>query len=253
MESDRTPAVVIDIKTYGESDKIVTLFSRNRGRMSGIAKGARRSLKRFVNKLELFSELEILFTDSRTSSLVRLDEAELINPFPAIREHYDRYAAASLICELTLQWTRENDPDQQLFDLLVWSLGSLENQKRPAVWGAILFNIRLFTLLGYKPDLADCIECGILSAGNTPYRFTTAQNGIICQKCFKKHTRTEQPGISFSLSTIRFLHKAQELPLNKLERLHFTPEVVREATSMLKLYGNSILQRDIIAWDFLLK
>lgn len=253
MESDRTPAVVINIMAYGESDKIVSFYSKTRGRMSGIAKGASRSLKRFVNKLELFSELEILFTDSRTSSLVRLDEAELINPFPAIRENYDRYTAAALISELTLHWTRENDPDPQLFELLTWTLSSLENLKRPAVWGVILFNIKLLTLLGYQPYLDGCSECGKLSPDNTPYRFTTSQSGLLCNKCGKGNSKSAQPGLSFSLSTARSLQKAQELPLNKLERLHFTPEVVREAISMLKLYGNSILQRDINAWEFLVR
>ncbi|MEN8143001.1 MAG: DNA repair protein RecO, partial [Thermodesulfobacteriota bacterium] len=245
MESDRTPAVVIGLKTYGESDKIVTFYSKKRGKMSGIAKGARRSLKRFVNKLELFTELEILFTDSRTSSLVRLDEAELINPFPALRENYDRYTAAALVCELTLHWTRENDPDHQLFELLTWALGTIENRQRPASWGAIFFNIKLLTLLGYKPYLDGCTECGSLSPDHGPYRFTTTHNGLICHKCEKKDGLSTQPGLRFSLSTIRFLQKAQELPLNRLERLHFTPEAVREAISMLKLYGNSILQREI--------
>ena len=83
MESVRTPAIVLQIKRYGESDKIVTFYTKKRGKMSGIAKGASRSLKRFLNKLELFSELEIHFVDSRISSLVRIEQAELIKPFPA--------------------------------------------------------------------------------------------------------------------------------------------------------------------------
>lgn len=251
MESDRTPAVVIEIRTYGESDKIVTLYSKSRGRMSGIAKGAQRSLKRFVNKLELFSELEILFTDSRSSSLVRLDQAELINPFPLIRDNYERYTAAALICELLLQWTRENDPDQQLFELLTWSLGNLENLKRPAAWGAIFFNIKLLTLLGYQPYLDGCTACGILSPENTPYRFNISQNGLLCHKCAKREGKLLQPGLNISLSTARFLQKAQELPLEKLDRLHFTPAAVKESVAILKIYGNSILQKDITAWDFL--
>ena len=251
MESDRTPAVVIEIRTYGESDKIVTFYSKNRGRMSGIAKGAQRSLKRFVNKLELFSELEILFTDSRRSSLVRLDQAELLNPFPLIRGNYDRYTAATLICELLLQWTRENDPDHRLFELLTWSLGSLENLKRPAVWGAIFFNIKLLTLLGYQPYLDGCTNCGVLSPQNTPYRFNITQSGLLCHKCGKREGKLLQPGLNISLSTARFLQKAQELPLGKLDRLHFTPAAVKESVAILKSYGNSILQRDITAWEFL--
>ena len=255
MESGRTPTVVIQVRTYGESDKIVTFYSRTRGRMSGIAKGAQRSLKRFVNKLEMFTQLEILYTVSRNSSLVRIDQAELINPFPIIRSNYDRFTAAALICELILHWTRENDPDDQIFELLIWALTSLEDVKRPASWLVILFNIKLLTLLGYKPDLEVCTECDTpLSPQDSPYRFNPARNGLMCRKCSTSANDLGQSSsLNFSISTARFLNKAQEMPLNKLDRLRFSPTVVKEAIAMLKNYGSSILQRDISSWDFITK
>ncbi|MEN8136286.1 MAG: DNA repair protein RecO [Thermodesulfobacteriota bacterium] len=254
MKSGRTPTVVLQVRTYGESDKIVTFYSKARGRMSGIAKGAKRSLKRFVNKLELFSQLELLYTDSRNSSLVMIDQAELVNPFPVIRGNYDRFTAAALICELILHWTRENDPDDRIFGLLIWALTSLEDLKRPAAWIVILFYIKLLTLLGYKPDLEGCTECGTLAHQDGPFRFNPARNGLICRTCAKSTSNLGQaPGLNFSISTARFLNKAQEMPLDKLARLRFTPAVVKEATAMLKNYGGSILQRDISSWDFLVK
>jgi DNA repair protein RecO (recombination protein O) len=254
MESGRTPTVVIEVRTYGESDKIVTFYSKTEGRMSGIAKGAQRSLKRFVNKLELFTHLEILYTVSRGSSLVRIDQAELRNHFPRLRSNYDRFTAAALIAELILQWTRENDPDEQIFTLLVWALASLEDLKRPATWVVILFNMKLLTLLGYKPRLDGCSECGTLGPQDGPYRFNPAGNGLICHRCGKSlREQGCQPGQSFSLSTARFLQKAQEMPLDKVNRLHFTPAVVNEALVMLKNYSGNILQRDISSWDFLVR
>ena len=251
MEPCRTPAVVIGVRTYGESDKIVTFYSLNRGRMSGIAKGAQRSLKRFLNKLELFTQLDIIYTNSRSSSLVMIDQAELVDPLPLIRSNYERYTAAALISELTLHWTRENDPDPEMFELLVWALKNLEDQKRPAVWSAILFQIKMLTLLGYKPDLTGCIECGAIIRENAPFRFSTARNGMLCGKCSK--IDRIHPGLPFSLNTAAFLLKAQEMPLDKITRLHFTPTVVNEAIAILKIYGASILQRDISAWDFLVR
>lgn len=254
MNSGRTPTVVLEVRTYGESDKIVTFYSKAQGRMSGIAKGAQRSLKRFVNKLELFTHLEILYTDSRSSSLVRIDQAELINPFPIIRSNYDRFTAAALICELILHWTRENDPDDRIFELLLWALASLEDLKRPASWVVILFNIKLLTLLGYQPDLEGCTECGTLTPQAGPYRFNPARNGLTCHPCGKSASNLGYPpGLKFSISTARFLHKAQEMPLDKLARLRFSPLVVKEALLMLENYGSSILHRDISSWDFLVK
>ncbi|MCA1764978.1 MAG: DNA repair protein RecO [Desulfobulbaceae bacterium] len=254
MNSGRTPAVVIGVRSYGESDKIVTFYSLSRGRLSGIAKGAHRSLKRFVNKLELFSHLEILYTESRNSSLVRIDQAELLTSFPMIRADYNRYAAASLAAELIFHWTRENDPDKRIFELLLWALACLENLKQPPAWTVILFNIKLLTLLGYKPALEGCTECATLAPRNGPYRFSPTRNGLLCRRCAELNNNAkpeEGPGLAFSLSTARLLQKAQELPLAKLDRLRFSPAATKEALTILKIYGNSLLQREISSWDFI--
>lgn len=255
MQSGRTPAIVIEVKTYGESDKIITFYSKTQGQISGIAKGAQRSLKRFVNKLEMFTQLEILYTVGRSSSLVMIDQAELVNPFPVIRNNYDRFTAATLICELIRHWTKENDPDDHILELLIWALANLEDLKRPASWIVILFNIKLLTLLGYKPNLEGCSECGTLTPENGPYRFNFAINGLICRRCSKSASNLmpHHQGLNFSLSTARFLHKAQEMPFSRVARLRFTPAVVKEALTMLRHYGNSILQKDISSWDFLTK
>lgn len=254
MKSGKTPAVVIEVRSYGESDKIVTFYSKNRGRMSGIAKGAQRSLKRFVNKLELFSHLEILYTEGRSSSLVRIDQAELLNPRPLIRNNYDRYTAATLICELILLWTREDDPDDQIYTLLNWTLLNLDNPDRSTAWLIILFNIKLLTLLGYQPNLAGCSECDTLAPNHGPYRLTPAMNGLLCSRCAGSTTTTPRPpGPLFSLGTARILHRAQEMPLEMVNRLHFSPSVVEEALAMLKNYSSTILQRDVSSWDFLVK
>src|SRR3989338_948726 len=118
-------AIVLQVKDHGDSDKIITGYTLEHGKIVLIAKGAKRSKKRFVNKLELFSLLAIHFAPSRHSSLMRLDQADLLNPFPRLRENYELYIAASLLCELVLHWTREQDSDEELFGLLVWALEGL--------------------------------------------------------------------------------------------------------------------------------
>lgn len=254
MEPFRTTAVVIEVRDYGEADKIVTFYSLARGRMSGIAKGAKRSLKRFVNKLELFTLLEIHFTDSRTSSLVRLDQAELLEHFPRLRSDYGRYTGGVLLCELVLHWTKENDPDPHLFELLKWGLTNLQNGDRPPLSGALLFELKLLTLLGYQPDLSGCRNCGQLSPSLTPYRFRPALHSLICTPCARRGHREEtQSGLMISLSTVSLLKKAQELAPAKLNRLRFSPQEAREGAALVRAHGNQILQREIFAWEQLLK
>ena len=254
MEPARTPAVVIEVRDYGESDKIVTFFSLDRGKISGIAKGAKRSLKRFVNKLELFTLLELHFTDSRSSTLVRIDQAELLAHFSTLRSDYPRYTAGVLLCELVLHWTKENDPDPRLFDLLKWGLGNLEDPQRPPLWGGILFQLKLLTLLGYQPDFSGCTNCGTISPSRLPFHFLPSRSTLICATC-DRTTRLESqpPGLPLAVSTIKLLKLAQELPPTKLSRLRFSFQEAREAAALLRVYGDNILQREIFAWEQLLK
>lgn len=120
-----TPAVVIHVTDYGESDKIITFYTQKYGKIAAIAKGAKRSKKRFLNKLEYFSLLDIIADTGKHSNLLRLDQAELITPYPFLRKSVDCYNGAMLICELMRLGTRENDCDDKFYNLLVWSLGEL--------------------------------------------------------------------------------------------------------------------------------
>lgn len=247
MESKQTPAVVIRVMDHSEADKIVTFYCPVMGKLTGIAKNAKRSKKRFLNRLEPFSLLQMDYAPSRRSSLVQIQQVELISPFPALRSYYDRYAAATLICELVLFWTREGDGDQNLFDLMVWALTSLE---KGAPWAdtVILFQVKLFTMLGYRPHLTDCQGCGKLEASQAPYRFSLSQGGLTCNRCNREAGATTLP---LALSTANLLRLAQDLPSAKLSRLRFSRTSAQEAMDFLKRYGTFLLQRDIQSWAHL--
>jgi len=242
-----TLAVVIKLADHGESDKIVTFYCPVLGKLTGIAKGAKRSKKRFLNKLELFSQLEIDYAPNRRSRLVRIDQAELINPFPTLRASYSRFAAASLLSELMYFWTRENDGDQELFNLFLWALESLDQHER---WleTVILFQAKFFTLLGYQPQLTCCMECGTTAANRAPYRFSHSQGGLVCKQCNRE---TGASSTTLSLGTTHLLSKAQDLPNHKLARLRFSQHSAKEALVFFRRYGSFLLQRDLQSWKYL--
>lgn len=244
MTIRQTLAVVLQVMDHGDADKIVTCYSQELGKLSGIAKGAKRSKKRFVNKLEPFSLLDLSYAESRTSSLMRLDQAELIQPFPSLRSDYGRYTAATLLCEQMLQWTKEHDADASLFALLRWALTGLE-QGQPPFATVILFEIRMLDLLGYKPNLTSCLQCGNLTPTRRPYHFSTSRSGLICKTCNRE---TDHGQVPVSLETVRLLHAAQHMEGSKLDRLHFSPDAVRESITLLRRYDRHLLQREINSW-----
>jgi DNA repair protein RecO (recombination protein O) len=246
MNINRTPAVVLSFTDYGESDKIVTFYSPFLGRFTGIAKGAKRSKKRFVNKLEIFSWLDVMLSRKGRGSLVIITEAELQRSFNSLRSDYDRYTAATLIAELMLLWTRENDADENLFALLLWALNSLNRGGRPARV-AVLFQIRLLSLMGYHPHLDGCMQCGCFDATGSPFSFHLHHGGLLCRKCKGASQSIQKP---LSLSTAKMLRSAQLLPPDKLDRLRFTTVSLQESLSLLKYYGQHLLQREIHSADF---
>ena len=112
-----TEALVLDCIDHGESDLIVTFFSLDAGRLSAIAKGAKKSKKRFVNKLELFTFLHINYRQ-KGSGLAFLSEAELHTSFLNIRQNAALYTVASIIRESVLIGVKDGEPDKKTFRLM---------------------------------------------------------------------------------------------------------------------------------------
>lgn len=241
-------AIVLQVKDHGDSDKIVTLYTLEHGKIVLIAKGAKRSKKRFVNKLELFSLLAIDFVPSRYSSLMRLDQAELLAPFPRLRENYELYIGASLLCELVLHWTREHDSDEELFRLLRWALEGLAMAGGGVGRTIIFFHVKMLDILGYRPDLTGCLDCHALGAPGVVYRFSPLRNGLVCSRCEPRAAANSQP---LSIQTIQLLRRVQDMEQGKLERLQFSPAATREGIALLQRYDSHLLQREVQSWSFL--
>lgn len=248
MTSKKMKAVVLKVSDLGESDKIVTFYSMQVGKIAGVAKGAKKSKKRFSNKLEIFSLLDILYADRSRAGLVRIVEAELLHPFISLRENYDRYVGAALACELIYYWSRDYDPDSNVFNLLLWALQSIDKGKSSRVV-LIFFQIKLYTLLGYKLNLAGCIKCDIAGPTGKPYVFHPGRHGLLCRNCGPSLGSRET--VSLSMNTIKLLEHAQGVPMEKLERLRFSDASIREALLLFRMYGQYLLQREIRAFNFL--
>ncbi len=244
MISRRTSGIVLSVSDHGESDKLVTFFSPDIGRATGIAKGAKRSKQRFVNKLEPFSLLQIMYRSGRNSGLLFLSEAELANAFFFLRRHYDCFVVAMFACELVLRFTREQDPDPAIFSLLLWVLQALESGRAP-LQVAALFHLRLLGTAGYQPKLD---SCGLCTGPVQPGRRYTLHPGsglLVCDRC-----RSDIPESAFSLSvqTLRFLCKAQAVDLRHLDRLRLPRRTADETLLILYRYTRHLLQHDINSW-----
>lgn len=243
-----TRGIVLRIAGHGESDKLVTFYSPDLGRVTGIAKGARKSRRRFVNKLEEFSLLQLAYRlPRRQTGLLLISEAELLTAHLVLRTDIRRYAAAMYICELLIRFTRDNDPDPRLFALLQWALVALHQAKDP-LRIVLLAHLHLLEAAGYRPDLHRCASCGQAVGPGCSYQLQPGAGGLLCDMCTAGHG-TRLPRMS--IQTVRLLAGAQALAFDRLDRLQFPRQVLVGAATALYHFSVHLLQQDVHAWAVL--
>jgi len=204
MEQKKTEAIILRTKDLGESDLIVTFFSSLCGNLKGVAKGARRSSKRFVNSLSTFSLVDVEFRERRSGDLVLLESCELLDGFPGIRSDYNLLLRASYMVEMTETLFPSNVPSSEMFQLLRWALGSISNQQN-ADESMISFQARAMKIGGFGINLSTCSRCGRGYKGEGRALFHPPSGSIVCLACEKESILT--PGME--LDTIHALHRLQ--------------------------------------------
>ncbi len=178
----RTRALVLRTFDQGESDRLVHLYTEELGRVSAIAKGARRSKRRFPGTLEVFCVLDVRVVDPPRSSLMRLESAKLVRSFEGLVDSLARYAIACQLVELLDRLTAEREPAP---DLLHFGLGVLDviSESEPDRLLAVLVLAKTLARLGYRPELQRCALCGSELPGEGEVGFEPRQGGAVCQAC----------------------------------------------------------------------
>jgi len=241
----KSEAIILKSLPYGEADKIISLYTLDFGKIRGIAKSARRSRKRFGNSLEICSHGMVTFFEKETSQLVRLDHCDLIHPFPSLREDILRLALASYFIELVNELTGERIKQPSLFRLLVNFLLLIE-QRAPHEEIKRIFEIRLLSVLGYQPQLNHCTKCAKEPNGEKLF-FAAREGGVTCLEC----SRNLGDLVSISMGTLKTLQLAQVIPLEKITRISFSSQGLKESGEMLGQFLGQYLGKPLKAQKFL--
>ncbi len=244
MTNRQSLAIVLQVAAHGESDKIVTLFCLEFGKITAIAKGAKRSKKRFVNKLEPFTSLHVSCRPPKRGSLFFLHEAELINAHLFLRNHYSGYVTAAFVCELVRRFSGEQDPEPAIFKLLSWAFTSLEQEQNYCIIAAF-FLLRLLGACGYQPQLTKCAACGCLVDQKPSFTLYPGNGTLLCIRC-QQHTNGSS--LRLTRQTLKFLYSGQQMPLSRLTSLQMSTDNAYQALMVLCNYSRHILQQDIHSW-----
>ena len=198
MTEHRTRALVLRSYDQRESDRIVHLYTEQLGRISVIAKGARRSKKRFPGKLESLTVLNARIAESRRGAMARIEGATLIEPFEGLVKPLGRYAIASQFCELLDRLSAEREASPELFEFVMGVLGVLRSDP-PDRLLALLVLVKTISRLGYRPQLAECTLCGEPIRPRDAAGFEPRHGGALCSSCGADDALAISGGLLLSL------------------------------------------------------
>lgn len=242
----KTEAIALRFLDYGESDRIVTFYTRDYGKISGIAKGARRSRKRFANSLEFFCCSQIVFSRRGRDSLVFLEESHVERYFEHIRTDLEKTLISSYMIELTDQFTLEDKKSASLFQLLY---DFLEQVDAGVCNDALLrfFEIRLLKNAGYQPVLDRCTVCQRPLNAETVYHFQARAGGLCCEAC----QPLGEASMRVSPGTAKTLTMGCDMEPAKVNRLMMSELAARESRQLLIHFIRHLLGKELKSYQIL--
>ena len=237
MSLYRDEGVVLRTQKLGEADRIITVLTREHGRVRAVAKGVRRTKSKFGARLEPFSHIDVQCYVGRSLDVVTQVEALAAMGAP-IAADYGRYTAGTAMLETTERLTDvEREPAVQLYLLLVGGLRALAAGTHDPALVLDSFLLRALSVSGYAPSFDDCVRCG--SAG--PHRWlSVSSGGSICQDCRQPGSVTPSPD---ALSLLGALLAGDWDVADDSES-----RVRREASGIVAAYLQWHLERGLRSW-----
>jgi DNA repair protein RecO (recombination protein O) len=238
MSSEKASAIVLRVVDFSESSLVVTLFTREFGKVGALAKGARRLKNPFESALDVLTLCRIVFLHKSSEALDLVTEAKLLRRFrPAGRDLAGLYAGY-YVAELLGELTDENDAHPELFDLADETLAALAAGESAARRIA-RFELGALRFLGHSPALDHCAECGTAVKTLGRLAFGQIHGGVLCPKCRAGKTQV----ISVSAGVLRTMAQLADLGGQAWRRMEIDPRLLGELRGVLNHYVVHLLGR----------
>ena len=187
MIQHQAEAVVLRSWPIHEADQIITLFTRDMGKIRGVAKSAAKSRHRFGGALEPMTHVRARYVERPRQELVRLDSFEILRSPLSSPVDYGRAAALAFFVEILEETLPDHDPQDHIFRLL---LAVLEQTRVDCIWMPVTyFALWMTRLLGWLPDLSCCRLCGERLTGPSVY-FDVSFDGLFCGATSRDRVRS---------------------------------------------------------------
>jgi DNA repair protein RecO (recombination protein O) len=226
-----TEALILRSVDFGESDRILQLLTPDSGRLTAIAKGARRSVRRFGGTLDLFNHLCVQIDFGRGTTMARLDQARLTGSFEPLRTDPARFALGCYLLELFDRLAPEGGNRTDTGRLFAFALAALQTIADSVATPRLrtLLELRALDALGLRPELRDCVRCGESAGRNALVDFHIADGGAVCGACAPRIEGL----LRVHLGTLRALEQGLLLRFDRLDRLGIGGRSLDEAQHLI--------------------
>lgn len=210
MSAEKSAAIVLRVIEFSETSCVVTLMTREFGKITGLAKGARRKKSPFEAALDVLSIVRIVFLRKTPPAMDLLTESKLERRFRAASSDLERLYAAYYVAELLTVMTEFADPQPSLFDVAETTIMGLDEGLVSPFWLLSRFELQMLEFLGHLPVLNACVNCErIVPPNATKVNFGFLDGGVLCTNCRIGKTsvmsmKRESLDVLQSLSTIGF-------------------------------------------------
>lgn len=236
----KTRGIILRRKNFGEADRLLTIFTSDRGKIRVLAKGTRKTLSKLAGNLELFCLTKLNIAEGRNLDIVT--GAVIDKCFLGIRDNLENSNTVHYLAETVDQMTDENEKHPEIFNLLDQALEHINTYPEPLLLS--YFELHLLREVGFEPELYECLDCKEkLKPENNIFNFE--KGGLVCSSC------AQTINDKISADAIKIIRLLANHEINIIKKIKADKKVINEVKKVLANYIRHIHQKDFKSRRFI--
>ncbi|MFC1700200.1 DNA repair protein RecO [Patescibacteria group bacterium] len=231
MKKYNTQAIVLKSTKFKDADKIFTLYTKNEGKVSAIARGVRKISSRRAGNLDSLNVIKVKIYES-SGGFKNIEEVKTLQSFKELKKDLETSKKAYFILELVHKTIEEGEKDEKIYNLILNTLKILSNSKYDSDVGVIYFEIHFMKELGYQLNLEKCVKCqkDLSSSISKKHGFNISKGGFSCGDCSGR-------GFPVSENLVLWMEKIWKGDLSLKDK-----DLIKDIDNLLKRYIDAKLE-----------
>jgi len=247
MRNYNAEGIILRSWDYSEADRVLSVLTKNYGKIAVVAKGVRKPTSKKSGSLQLLNHVALSLAKGKAWDVIT--EVESLSTFDKIGASLEKIGLGYLVAEVTDKFLQEGQGNYRVFRLVLMTLGRLDQRKMKETDLAMnFFKLKFLSEVGFQPRLVTCVSCGAPTASYPRVLFSAAEGGAICPRC-RSHGSLD--GREVTKVVLKTLVGLRNKPWQDARRLRSDAAAIQEAGEILDYYVAWILDRRVRSKEFI--